>query len=213
MTSRSRSVFRLGARSFSAAKRKTPANNYAVPSTVPDNKPVRRVDVLNITEVRALLETQKQVQVCRCFASKTFPFCDGSHNAHNKATGDNVGPVVIIGGDASGHQAVDLWCETDNDKAERDRDVTGLRANNYGVASSQAGAGGGGIRVDTLHIDDIEAVVEDHGDVKVCRCWASGNFPFCKDAHVLHNNKHEDNAGPMVFTPAPHVNTSWSPGQ
>lgn len=24
-----------------------------------------------------------------------FPYCDGSHNQHNKETGDNVGPVVI----------------------------------------------------------------------------------------------------------------------
>ena len=24
-----------------------------------------------------------------------FPYCDGSHNAHNKDTGDNVGPLKI----------------------------------------------------------------------------------------------------------------------
>ena len=24
-----------------------------------------------------------------------FPFCDGTHNAHNKLTGDNVGPVCL----------------------------------------------------------------------------------------------------------------------
>mmetsp|Transcript_19951 Transcript_19951/g.29993 ORF Transcript_19951/g.29993 Transcript_19951/m.29993 type:complete len:106 (-) Transcript_19951:252-569(-) len=32
---------------------------------------------------------------CRCWRSKTFPLCDGAHVAHNKATGDNVGPLVI----------------------------------------------------------------------------------------------------------------------
>merc|ERR1711879_7277 len=28
---------------------------------------------------------------CRCWKSKKFPYCDGSHNKHNQITGDNVG--------------------------------------------------------------------------------------------------------------------------
>lgn len=32
---------------------------------------------------------------CRCWRSKKFPLCDGSHAAHNKETGDNVGPLII----------------------------------------------------------------------------------------------------------------------
>ncbi|XP_017782601.1 PREDICTED: CDGSH iron-sulfur domain-containing protein 2 homolog [Nicrophorus vespilloides] len=32
---------------------------------------------------------------CRCWKSKNWPYCDGAHGAHNKETGDNVGPVVI----------------------------------------------------------------------------------------------------------------------
>ena len=24
-----------------------------------------------------------------------FPYCDGSHNAHNRETGDNVGPLIV----------------------------------------------------------------------------------------------------------------------
>lgn len=32
---------------------------------------------------------------CRCWKSKKFPYCDGSHAAHNNSTGDNVGPLII----------------------------------------------------------------------------------------------------------------------
>ncbi|XP_005301780.1 CDGSH iron-sulfur domain-containing protein 1 [Trachemys scripta elegans] len=32
---------------------------------------------------------------CRCWRSKKFPVCDGSHTKHNDETGDNVGPLII----------------------------------------------------------------------------------------------------------------------
>jgi CDGSH-type Zn-finger protein len=32
---------------------------------------------------------------CRCWKSSKFPYCDGSHNQHNKDTGDNVGPLIV----------------------------------------------------------------------------------------------------------------------
>uniref|UniRef100_A0A4X1VB39 CDGSH iron-sulfur domain-containing protein 2 n=1 Tax=Sus scrofa TaxID=9823 RepID=A0A4X1VB39_PIG len=32
---------------------------------------------------------------CRCWRSKKFPLCDGSHIKHNEETGDNVGPLII----------------------------------------------------------------------------------------------------------------------
>jgi len=32
---------------------------------------------------------------CRCWRSKKFPYCDGSHIQHNKETGDNVGPLIV----------------------------------------------------------------------------------------------------------------------
>ncbi|XP_074600811.1 CDGSH iron sulfur domain 2 [Brevipalpus obovatus] len=32
---------------------------------------------------------------CRCWRSKKFPYCDGAHNKHNEATGDNVGPLIV----------------------------------------------------------------------------------------------------------------------
>uniref|UniRef100_A0A4D5R9C6 CDGSH iron-sulfur domain-containing protein n=1 Tax=Scolopendra viridis TaxID=118503 RepID=A0A4D5R9C6_SCOVI len=36
-----------------------------------------------------------RVSFCRCWRSSQFPYCDGTHNEHNKTTGDNVGPVCI----------------------------------------------------------------------------------------------------------------------
>jgi len=33
--------------------------------------------------------------LCRCWKSAKFPYCDGAHAAHNKATGDNLGPAII----------------------------------------------------------------------------------------------------------------------
>uniref|UniRef100_A0A2R5LJZ6 Putative salivary secreted peptide n=1 Tax=Ornithodoros turicata TaxID=34597 RepID=A0A2R5LJZ6_9ACAR len=32
---------------------------------------------------------------CRCWRSKKFPYCDGSHNKHNDECGDNVGPLIV----------------------------------------------------------------------------------------------------------------------
>ncbi len=32
------------------------------------------------------------INECLCLQ---FPFCDGAHNEHNKATGDNLGPLVV----------------------------------------------------------------------------------------------------------------------
>jgi uroporphyrinogen decarboxylase len=47
------------------------------------------VDMLNADEIKG------KAVMCRCWRSGTFPACDGSHVAHNKETGDNVGPLII----------------------------------------------------------------------------------------------------------------------
>uniref|UniRef100_K3WAJ6 Iron-binding zinc finger CDGSH type domain-containing protein n=1 Tax=Globisporangium ultimum (strain ATCC 200006 / CBS 805.95 / DAOM BR144) TaxID=431595 RepID=K3WAJ6_GLOUD len=54
------------------------------------------VDFLDVPEVEDLVNKGKgKCLVCRCWKSKKFPLCDGSHVKHNKETGDNVGPLVI----------------------------------------------------------------------------------------------------------------------
>jgi len=47
------------------------------------------VDTVDIEDI-----TEKAVY-CRCWKSKKFPYCDGSHAKHNKETGDNVGPLIV----------------------------------------------------------------------------------------------------------------------
>eukprot|EP00286_Rhodomonas_abbreviata_P024399 CAMPEP_0181312342 /NCGR_PEP_ID=MMETSP1101-20121128/13644_1 /TAXON_ID=46948 /ORGANISM="Rhodomonas abbreviata, Strain Caron Lab Isolate" /LENGTH=110 /DNA_ID=CAMNT_0023419183 /DNA_START=9 /DNA_END=341 /DNA_ORIENTATION=+ len=41
------------------------------------------------------VETGAKKVYCRCWESGTFPLCDGKHMAHNKETGDNVGPLIV----------------------------------------------------------------------------------------------------------------------
>ncbi|KAL7107241.1 hypothetical protein ACP275_06G042000 [Erythranthe tilingii] len=48
------------------------------------------VDSVVVTELAKPLTAY-----CRCWRSGTFPLCDGSHVMHNKATGDNVGPLLL----------------------------------------------------------------------------------------------------------------------
>ncbi|KAJ0267290.1 CDGSH iron-sulfur domain-containing protein NEET [Hirschfeldia incana] len=48
------------------------------------------VDSVVVTEL-----SKNITPYCRCWRSGTFPLCDGSHMKHNKANGDNVGPLLL----------------------------------------------------------------------------------------------------------------------
>ena len=56
------------------------------------NQQQSEIKVVNTFDIENL---GNKTLFCRCWCSKTFPYCDGSHDAHNKETGDNVGPLTI----------------------------------------------------------------------------------------------------------------------
>jgi len=52
------------------------------------------LDSPKVATMDAIKDGEKKVY-CRCWLSGTFPLCDGSHVAHNKEVGDNVGPLIV----------------------------------------------------------------------------------------------------------------------
>merc|ERR1712087_587992 len=72
-----------------------PENGIGQLSNMPPNNPVRRVDFADIDALRRALAVDGEKKFCRCFQSKQFPFCDGTHVELNKQGVTNVGPVVV----------------------------------------------------------------------------------------------------------------------
>ncbi|XP_047002124.1 CDGSH iron-sulfur domain-containing protein 2 homolog isoform X1 [Schistocerca americana] len=54
-----------------------------------------RKDLAKVADVFDIEDIGDKVSFCRCWRSKKFPYCDGTHNKVNQETGDNVGPVVL----------------------------------------------------------------------------------------------------------------------
>mmetsp|Transcript_35135 Transcript_35135/g.59145 ORF Transcript_35135/g.59145 Transcript_35135/m.59145 type:complete len:100 (-) Transcript_35135:214-513(-) len=91
MTSVSLGAFRLPVRKPTGLRRQTAvrASNDAI-----INKDIKKDEAKVVTMLKCG-EIEGKAVMCRCWKSKTFPYCDAAHVAHNKATGDNVGPLII----------------------------------------------------------------------------------------------------------------------
>ncbi|CAK9296541.1 unnamed protein product [Gordionus sp. m RMFG-2023] len=72
---------------YNYCKCKEKSEKINVLSLFPEEK-----KVVNVFDIEDLA---KDNAFCRCWRSKIFPYCDGSHNEHNQNSCDNVGPLII----------------------------------------------------------------------------------------------------------------------
>jgi len=49
-----------------------------------------------VAETFSVEELSKKTVFCRCWKSKKFPLCDGAHGRHNRSSGDNLGPLILV---------------------------------------------------------------------------------------------------------------------
>jgi CDGSH-type Zn-finger protein len=63
-------------------------------SAGPINPSIRK-DEEKVADFVKVTDLPPKAVFCRCWRSEKFPYCDGRHVAHNKETGDNVGPLVL----------------------------------------------------------------------------------------------------------------------
>ncbi|CAA6656255.1 unnamed protein product [Spirodela intermedia] len=59
------------------------------------NPSIRKEETKVVDTVQVAELAKPLTAYCRCWRSGTFPLCDGTHVKHNKATGDNVGPLLV----------------------------------------------------------------------------------------------------------------------
>jgi len=153
----------------------------AQPSNMPADNPVRRVDIADIEELNRRFRQNGDVKFCRCFASKQFPFCDGSHVELNKQGITNAGPLVV--------KAPPL---------PNIKDAVQSGSNSCSGQPSNMPADNPVRRVDFANIEELNTCCQD-GEKKFCRCFASKSFPFCDGSHVALNKEGVTNAGPIVI--------------
>ncbi|KAH9619610.1 hypothetical protein KSS87_022490 [Heliosperma pusillum] len=78
--------------SFGSSRRNT---RMVVVKAETINPEIRKTEDKVVDSV-VVTELSKNITAyCRCWRSGTFPLCDGGHMKHNKATGDNVGPLLL----------------------------------------------------------------------------------------------------------------------
>eukprot|EP00271_Cylindrocystis_brebissonii_P013418 TRINITY_DN33225_c0_g1_i1.p1 TRINITY_DN33225_c0_g1~~TRINITY_DN33225_c0_g1_i1.p1 ORF type:complete len:108 (+),score=19.06 TRINITY_DN33225_c0_g1_i1:243-566(+) len=89
----------ISLRSVAVQKQTNISSRMTVRAEIPVNvviNPSVQKDVEKVADTVVVGELAKPVTAyCRCWRSKTFPLCDGTHVKHNKETGDNVGPLVL----------------------------------------------------------------------------------------------------------------------
>ena len=49
----------------------------------------------NRCEINLQSLNKNKIAICRCWKSKKFPYCDGSHNQYNEDNNDSLGPAII----------------------------------------------------------------------------------------------------------------------
>ena len=54
-----------------------------------------KLDSKKVAETFSVDDLGDKTVFCRCWKSAKFPLCDGAHGKHNKACGDNLGPVIV----------------------------------------------------------------------------------------------------------------------
>lgn len=63
------------------------------------NAPARINTLVDVSSEKVVhqisINSGEKAVICRCWESTKFPYCDGAHVQHNKATGDNVGPAIV----------------------------------------------------------------------------------------------------------------------
>ena len=80
------------------------------------------LDSPKVATMEKMQEGDKKVY-CRCWKSDTFPLCNGSHMAHNKETGDNVGPLILSAAAATTTKSDDV--STTDSVAEEKTSIIG----------------------------------------------------------------------------------------
>jgi len=148
---------------------------------MPGDNPVRRVDVADIEELQKRFQQNGDVKFCRCFASKQFPFCDGSHVELNKQGITNAGPIVV--------KAAPL--PNLKEAVQSGNSCSSGQPSNMPADNPVR-------RVDFANIEELSNCCQD-GEKKFCRCFASKSFPFCDGSHVALNKEGITNAGPLVI--------------